>query len=72
MAKEIRMKGEAGKGSGPREGQYSKKNMALYAKGYERACGRDCPTCRRRGYVYDDNCNKQVCPMCQGTGRQTT
>jgi rubrerythrin len=58
----------AGKGGLPREGQYSKKTQAAFARGYARACGSDCLTCKRRGYIYDDNAEKQVCPICKGAG----
>ncbi len=61
--------GQAGKGSGPREHQYSKAQQKTYGIGYERVFGPDCTVCRRKGYIYDDDAIKQVCPICKGTGK---
>ena len=64
----------AGKGDLPREGQYSKKNRALYAKGYERAFGIKCSVCKGRGYSWDVGqaihlpVKKITCVNCNGTG----
>lgn len=61
------MRASTGAGKGD---QYRPVNKVRFDAGYERACGRDCPTCRRRGYIYDDECKKEVCPICKGTGIQ--
>lgn len=64
----------AGKGGLPREGQYSKKNRALYAKGYDSAFGVRCAACNGRGYSWSvggastSPVKKITCSNCNGTG----
>jgi hypothetical protein len=68
------MKTDTGKGSGPRERQYSKKSRLAYGESYERIFGKNCTGCGGKGYYYDvskvDNkAVKTTCLLCSGTGK---
>jgi len=67
------MSNGAGKGSGPRQGQYSKAQQEMYQKGYDRLW-KDCTICNAKGYHWDKDPNtgkmiKTTCLLCKGTGR---
>ena len=67
------MKGHgAGKGSGPRVGQYSRRSVAAYSQGRERVYGKECTSCHGRGFTWEEDENnsmeKHVCVVCKGTG----
>jgi DnaJ-class molecular chaperone len=71
------MHGEAGKGSAPRQGQYSKKSRLAFAKGMDRIYGKDCSVCNGKGYHLDwDSVQYEVlkttCIVCNGTGKEKT
>ncbi|KKN66040.1 hypothetical protein LCGC14_0475180 [marine sediment metagenome] len=61
----------SGKGSGPREGQYSKQSRKAFAEGYDRIWG--CKVCNGKGFHldYDSIQKRQVkttCLICNGLG----
>jgi len=65
----------SGKGSLPREGQFSKESQASYGAKYERVFGKDCSICQGKGYFWDnDNMTKKMikttCLICKGTGKE--
>ena len=68
------MKGQSGKGSGARQGQYSPSTIAAYSRNYERIFGQACRPCRGKGYTWEENNKgnmaKVTCILCQGRGRK--
>ena len=62
----------SGKGCLPREGQYSKKAQALYAKGHARTFGIKCSACKGKGYLWGNPASqhhiKETCSKCNGIG----
>lgn len=65
------MAGQAGKGSGPRQGQYSGKSRKAFAEGYDRIWG--CTICGGKGFHLDyDKIQKKMlkttCIICNGKG----